>query len=199
MVSETHRSLDIVNGPIIAADLFENPHGNQVLFLVANHLCIDMVSWRIILNDIEEYIQSGSLTYEKPFSFQAWCDLLIEHCKKDNYEDHLPFAIKPANSHYWGLNGTSNTYGQVKMRKFVLSEEMTSCAFGNCLKSSEPLDLLLAVTMHSFYRTFTDRQLPTFHNEVHGRQSWDSNIDLSGTVGWFTSICPVQVDLSSGR
>lgn len=159
-----------------------------------------MVSWRIILNDIEEYIQFGSLSAEKPVPFQAWCELLSDHCKRENYLDHLPFSIKPTETHYWGMNDTPNTYGQVNMRKFVLDEERTACALGSCHKSfqTEPLDLLLAVAMHSFHRTFADRQLPTFYNEGHGRQPWDSSIDLSGTVGWFTSICPIQVDLSSG-
>ncbi|KAK2757240.1 NRPS [Arachnomyces sp. PD_36] len=199
IVSETQGCLDIINGPIFAADLFERSHENQVLFLVANHLCVDMVSWRIILNDIEEHIQSGSVASERPLSFQAWCKLLSENCDKDNYTTHLPFEIEPVDAHYWGLNDVPNTYGEVKMRKFELDEERTTRALGSCHKAlqTEPLDLLLAVTIHSFYRTFTDRNLPTFYNESHGRHPWDSVIDLSGTVGWFTSICPIQVDPSS--
>ena len=141
------------------------------------------------------------MTSEKPLSFQAWCDLLADHCKKEYYESHLPFTIQPANTGYWGMKNMFNSYGQVKIKKFVLDEDSTARALGSCHRSlqTEPLDLLLAVAMHSFSRTFTDRQLPTFYNEGHGRQPWDSSIDLSGTVGWFTSICPLHVDPSSGK
>jgi non-ribosomal peptide synthase protein (TIGR01720 family) len=48
--------------------------------------------------------------------------------------------------------------------------------------------------MHSFSVTFPDRDMPPIYNEGHGREPWDPSIDLSRTVGWFTTIAPVWVD-----
>jgi hypothetical protein len=200
MIAVTQNSIDIQNGPTFAANLFEVPGVDQILFLVASHLSIDMVSWRLILQDLEEFLESGSTSSEPQLSFQTWCSMQAEHCQADDYRSHLPFSITPANPAYWGMNGASNLYGDVRIKKFSLGAKETALALEQCHARlrTEPLDLFLAVVIHSFQRTFTDRQLPTVYNETHGRQPWDSNIDLSGTVGWFTSLCPLHLQLGSG-
>ncbi|KAJ0418108.1 hypothetical protein BJY00DRAFT_315323 [Aspergillus carlsbadensis] len=199
MIAVTQNLIDIQNGPIFAASLFEVPGVDQILFLVASHLCIDMVSWRLILQDLEEFLKSGSLSSEPQLSFQTWCSMQAKHCEADDYQSHLPFSIPAADPAYWGMDGASNQYGDVRIKKFSLGAKETALALDKCHTRlrTEPLDLFLAVVMHSFRRTFTDRHLPTVYNETHGRQPWDSNIDLSGTVGWFTSICPLHLQLSS--
>ncbi|EAW07799.1 nonribosomal peptide synthase Pes1 [Aspergillus clavatus NRRL 1] len=195
-IGETQSSLDIQNGPIFAADLFEVATGEQVLFLVANHLCVDMVSWRIVLQDMQEFIESGSLPSEKPLSFQAWCDLQFQKSKSEADVVQPPFAIEPSNIGYWGMDSLPNLYGQIKMESFVLDEKTTSFILGGCHETlrTETIDILLAAVVQSFRRVFTDRNMPTIYNEGHGRESWDSSIDLSRTVGWFTTMCPLQVD-----
>ncbi|KIA75536.1 hypothetical protein HK57_00693 [Aspergillus ustus] len=201
MIAITQNLIDIQNGPTFVANLFEVPGVDQILFLVASHLCIDMVSWRLILQDLEEFLKSGSSSLEPHLPFQTWCNMQAEHCQADDYQSHLPFSIAPADPAYWGVHGTSNVYGDVRIKKFSLGARETSLALERCHKRlrTEPIDLFLAVVLHSFRRTFTDRQLPTVYNETHGRQPWDSNIDLSGTVGWFTSICPLNLQLRSGK
>ncbi|KAK1149027.1 hypothetical protein N8T08_007704 [Aspergillus melleus] len=47
--------------------------------------------------------------------------------------------------------------------------------------------------------TFTDRSPPTIFNEGHGRESWDSTIDLSRTVGRFTTIWLTFMEMGSDR
>ncbi|KAL2812692.1 hypothetical protein BJX63DRAFT_432394 [Aspergillus granulosus] len=199
MIAITQNSIDIQNGPIFAANLFEVPGVDQILFLVASHLCIDMVSWRLVLQDLEEFLKSGSLSSDQQLPFQTWCTMQAEHCKAGDYQFDLPFSVAPANPAYWGMDGAPNHYGDVRIKKFSLGAKETAMALEKCHTRlrTEPLDLFLAVVIHAFRRTFTDRQLPTVYNESHGRQPWDSNIDLSGTVGWFTSICPLHLQLHS--
>src|SRR5690349_15787442 len=96
-IANTQSSLDIENGPILAADLFNINGDEQILFLVANHLGVDMVSWRIILQDMQEFIETGSLPSEKPFSFQSWCKLQLKNTRSETDEAKLPFAIEPPN------------------------------------------------------------------------------------------------------
>ncbi|KAL2871703.1 nonribosomal peptide synthase Pes1 [Aspergillus lucknowensis] len=199
MVAVTQNTIDIQDGPAFAANLFEVPGVDQILFLVASHLCIDMVSWRLILQDLEEFVKTGSLATERPLPFQSWCAMQIEHCKAGDYQSHLPFNVVPSNPAYWGMKNVPNEYGDIRIKKFSFSTKETSLALDKCHARlrTEPLDLFLAVVLHSFRRTFTDRQLPTVYNETHGRQAWDSSMDLSGTVGWFTSICPLHVQPGS--
>ncbi|KAJ5637561.1 hypothetical protein N7490_007440 [Penicillium lividum] len=199
-VAESQSCLDPMNGPIFAADLFNLRTGGQVLFLVAHHLCVDMVSWRIVLSDLEELVVSGSLSDEKALSFQSWCAMQLVRSKTHDIDLELPFTPEPSNLAYWGMQNSSNVYGDIKMESFSLSEEATKFILDGCHEvfGTETVDILLASIIHSFGQTFNDRKIPTIYNEGHGRESWDASVDLSRTVGWFTTMSPLHVDGQQG-
>ncbi|KAL3261959.1 hypothetical protein ABHI18_003269 [Aspergillus niger] len=194
-IAECQRSVDAQHGPIVAADMFQVRSGITILFLVASHLCVDMVSWRIVLQDIQDFLDAGSLSPEKPLSFQAWCNLQLEQSKKRNGRVQLPFSIQPPDLKYWGMEQSQNLYGDVKMEGFTLDAAVTTQILTACNKvlRTEAIEVILSAVIHSFRRTFTDREMPTIYNEGHGREAWDSSIDLSRTVGWFTTMCPLHV------
>ncbi|KAJ5684602.1 uncharacterized protein N7477_000947 [Penicillium maclennaniae] len=195
-VADSQSCLDPMNGPIFAADLFNLRSGGQVLFLVAHHLCVDMVSWRIILQDLEELVVSGSLSDDKALSFQSWCLMQQERAKINESSLTLPFTPEQANLQYWGMHESLNVYGDIKMESFSLSEDATKFVLDGCHEvfNTDTVDILLASVIQSFRQTFTDRKVPTVYNEGHGREPWDANIDLSRTVGWFTTMAPVFVE-----
>ena len=170
-----------------------------MIFLTAHHLCVDMVSWRIILQELQEFLETGSLTVEKPLSFQTWCKMQVEQSQKQSFKDLLPFHVMSADLAYWAMEGQRNTYSDVESKTFVVDEVLTALAMGDCHKAfqTEPLDLLLSTIAHSFSRTFADRATPTLYNESHGREN--PNVDLSRTVGWFTSLCPIHVSVDLGK
>lgn len=194
--SETQLSLDIANGPILGTDLFNIAGEGQVLFLVACHLCIDMVSWRVVLQDLEELLQKGLIASERPLSFQTLCGINQSNATREGSQNQLELVNQPANTAYWGAKNSTNTYGEVKTESFVLDKETTGLVLGQLHESfqTEPVDLLLAASFRSFSETFTDRSLPVIYTESHGRQpSADSTIDASGTIGWFTTLIPLHL------
>ncbi|KAJ5289626.1 kinase-like protein [Penicillium atrosanguineum] len=195
-VADSQACLDPMNGPIFAADLFNLRSGGQVLFLVAHHLCVDMVSWRIILQDLEELVVSGSLSDDKALSFQSWCSMQQERVKANDSSLTLPFTPEQANLEYWGMHDSPNVYGDIKMESFQLSEDATKFVLDGCheVLGTDTVDILLASVIQSFRQTFTDRKVPTIYNEGHGREPWDADIDLSRTVGWFTTMAPLLVE-----
>jgi Condensation domain. len=200
-VADSQSCLDPVKGPIFAADLFNLRSGGQILFLVAHHLCVDMVSWRIILQDLEELIVSGSLSDDKALSFQSWCAMQQERAKSNDSALTLPFTPEKANLQYWGMEESPNMYGDIKMESFSLSEDATKFILDDCHEvfGTDTVDILLASVIHSFRQIFTDRKAPTIYNEGHGREPWDANIDLSRTVGWFTTMAPLLVEGDNGE
>lgn len=199
IIAKTQSSLNIQTGPVFAANLFKIGSGDRILFLVANHLAVDVVSWRIFLQDLQDFIESGSLSPEKSLSFQGWCDLQKEHVKNESTQ--LPFSVKTPDLKYWGMDNSPNVYGQTKLESFTLGEKATKLILGGCndVLRTETIDLLLAAVAHSFKCVFTDRKSPTIHNEGHGREPWDPSIDLSRTVGWFTTLTPLHVEGGSGK
>lgn len=194
-------SLDVERGPVLAVVLFQVADDTQLLFMVAHHLVIDLVSWRVIFQDIEDVLESGRLSAEIPFPFQAWCRLQAEHARQYlTPSKALPFDIAPANYAYWGMADQANVYADTVSESFATNLEMTSILLGSCHNSlgTEPVDIFLATLLHAFGQIFVDRSTPTVYSEGHGREPWDQNIDLSGTVGWFTTMSPLHVQVLDG-
>src|SRR5208282_4302116 len=55
-------SLDIQKGPLLAADWFTIGGKKEVcVFIAIHHLVIDVVSWGIILQDLEDFFATGSI------------------------------------------------------------------------------------------------------------------------------------------
>jgi hypothetical protein len=161
--------------------------------MTAHHLVVDIVSWRIILEDLEDLLvhpekassENGSLP------FQTWCKLQEEHCKDLIKERKVATdQLHAIDFGYWGLENSQTTYGDVDCASFEIDAVHSNTILMECHKAlnTEPLDLFLAAMLHSFGKSFTDRSLPTIYNEGHGREVWDPSIDISHTVGWFTIL-----------
>ncbi|KAH8701118.1 putative nonribosomal peptide synthase [Talaromyces proteolyticus] len=199
IIAQSQKSINISRGPLFTVDMLETQDNQQFLFMVAHHLIIDMVSWRIIIQDLQDMLETGSAPNDKPLSFQTWCTLQTEHVRRDDKAKSLPFQVLPGNLGYWGMENIPNKYGDALQSSFSLTEETTSSTMvgSHNVFRTDPVDILLSAIIHSFHCVFNDRFLPTLFNEGHGRESWDSENDPSRTVGWFTNISPLQVSIDS--
>lgn len=189
-----------LSGPVFSADLLEL-EDQQYLFLVAHHAIIDWVSWRIILRDLETFFSMGTLGEEGSFPFQNWINLQAEHAAEHGDPDKsLPFDIPAADFAYWDMQMRPNPLSETTEGAFKLGRESTALLLGgeaHRALRTEILDFLLASLFHSFGQVFNDRNLPAIFREGHGREPWDSELDVSGTVGWFTTMYPLAIDGSS--
>lgn len=201
LMAASQHALDIEKGPIFSVDLLLPADSEDiVVFMVAHHLCVDMVSWRVIVQDLTQLLETGSLPPQLPLSFRSWCSLQRSDVESRDISGLLPFKESTSNLGYWGTTETG-TYGKSQMDSFTLSEATTKLVLTECHTAfkSEPMDLFLSAIALAFARNFQDREVPTIHTEVHGREApQDSDIDLSQTVGWFTAICPLVVPVCAG-
>ena len=199
LLADSQRSLDIEYGPLFAVELFNTKQYGQVLSLIAHHLIIDVVSWGIILRQLEELLTSQEETIEKPFSFQVWTALQADHAasrKTSAVKNVLPFNVRRADMKFWGMNGRANTYGDVVHESFQLDKLATELALGttaNKALGTQPVEILITALLNSFRSVFSQRPLPALWNESHGRDTWDNSIDIALTTGWFTSLYPVAI------
>ncbi|EGD97060.1 nonribosomal peptide synthetase [Trichophyton tonsurans CBS 112818] len=199
VISDSQQSLDIANGPLLRADLMEMPSGHQYLFLVAHHLVMDLVSWRIIFADLEEALRTGGKLSATPsLPFPNWCRLQAEYGKQKLLPgDVFPFDLLPSVDGFWGDVENRNTWGDIETVSFTLDMKTTASLYDGipCLDGLQatPLELYHTALLAAFVRTFTSRPAPNIHCEGHGREVWDSSLDLSRTVGWFTTIWPCPV------
>lgn len=202
-IADSQASLNAVNGPVVAIDLFYMEDQGQLLSLIGHHLIVDLVSWRVILEDLEEILlhpQSYSLL-ALTLPYQSWSRLQWDQISELEETTSTLQDVPPCDLSYWGISDTENTYGEVSCEGFEVDAETTSILLNeaNTPIRTEAVDILVAALIHSFAKTFTDHALPVIHNEGHGREPWDNAIDVSRTVGWFTIIYPIFVQETALR
>lgn len=201
------KSIDFQNGPLLVVDLFNDANSEtQYLYLVAHHLVIDLVSWRIIFGDLEELLlrPGNPLASAPPTPFMTWCKLQLEYAAHQlpptkALPGTIPDITMPSES-YWGPKSCNeNTFGNVDKRSFTIDQETTHKILGaaNNAFGTQPVEVMLAALLHAFTIVFPDRSTPTVFTEGHGREPWDHGIDLTRTVGWFTSMYPITISLQS--
>ncbi|KAK2766911.1 NRPS [Arachnomyces sp. PD_36] len=198
ILTESQEKLNVQSGLVMIVDLFTTGTGQQYLSLMIHHLVIDLVSWRVLLQDLEEILTGGAVTGVPSVSFQHWCHL--QQAYSSNFLDPrtaYPVNIPPPALDYWGPLAvqSDNTWGETEKLCIFVDERTTKLILGssNDAFNTRPVEIIQAAILHAFVRTFNDRPEPTIFSEGHGREPWDEDIDISRTVGWFTTMAPLFV------
>ncbi|KAI1087434.1 hypothetical protein F5B19DRAFT_74752 [Rostrohypoxylon terebratum] len=187
-------TIDIETGPVFAAYHFCTPDGRQLLYMIAHHLVVDLKSWNIIINDLGALLTSGCLVSGRSLSFKEWS--LNQRSRIQGAGHSLD--IPEGNPQYWEVDSASNTYGNTAAVGFTLDKGVTSALESNCRElKMDTMDILIAALVLSFAQTFRDRPVPTVWNQENERPLSGAGGDVSGTVGWFTSLCPLTTEVSS--
>ncbi|MDI1489545.1 MAG: Non-ribosomal peptide synthetase [Ramalina farinacea] len=202
LIMERQRQIDIEKGPVFFADLSEQPDGTQHLSLVVHHLSFDLVSWRIILDDLETVLCGGSIQPCLPF--QQWNKMQIAKATAPltiNPEDLLSTDGISNDLRFWEFTASTPNMQSDRETQFIeVDTDTTDLLLGNANLAfhTEPVDLLLSAIWAAFFPVFFERQGLTLWREGHGREPWSPEIDLSRTVGWFTTISPIHIASSTG-
>lgn len=192
--------LDVEKGPTLAG-ITCYVQEVQYIFLTIHHLVVDLVSWRVILEELEELLVSGTLQSEPSMDFRNWVKLQAQYASNSlSSEDVLRADAPNPDFDYWGMLEQPNIVGDTMETSFLLDKERTTLLLGDSqeILGTQPVEVMVAALVHSFRYVFPDRQIPAVFMEGHGRESWDPAIDITRTVGWFTTIYPVSVELGSG-
>jgi len=202
IVETTQSSLDINQGPVFAADLIygTGTQGEKLLFLAAHHLVCDIVSWRVILEDFETLITNLDDLADPTTSFLAWVESETQESATRTSPQSL--TILGADLDYWNVRDLSLKVADTVRERFHLEQRVTALLMGdscNAPFATKPAELLLAATLSAFHEVFPDRGSPAVFSEGHGRGTGHGSLDVSRTVGWFTTIYPVPVQLRSGE
>ncbi|KAL4990947.1 hypothetical protein BDW68DRAFT_174394 [Aspergillus falconensis] len=191
----------IENGMLLHAHLQSNDK-KQILVLCAHHLAVDFVSWRVILQDLHDALvaaQNGAaINLSRPtLTFQQWCREQTNYASTLTPEAVLPFAPGPVNLRFWqpsNVHALSSTYGEVVQHGFRLSSTQTTQLLEKFTTATiHPTDVMLATFALAFQHVFTERDIPTVFIEGHGREPWHASLNVSQTVGWFTTAYPIHL------
>ena len=202
--SRSQRSLNLSEGPLLRVVLWKLGEGRaNRLLIVAHHLVVDGVSWRILLEDLQcicEQLQRGEKVQLplKTSSYKEWADRLHEYAQSQAVTAELP---------YW-LTTTSHTAerlpvdvsGGINRKEFArhVSVELDQADTEALLKElpvayrTEINDALLT-SLALAVRTWGGGRTLLLEFEGHGREEIDADVDVTRTVGWFTTHYPVRL------
>ncbi|MFE1948821.1 amino acid adenylation domain-containing protein, partial [Streptomyces massasporeus] len=204
--------LDPEAGVMLRAIWFDaGPATPGRLLLVAHHLIVDGVSWRILLPDLTtawHAITQGRPTTLAPVgtSFRRWSQLLTQNARTDarhneltHWETLLQQPEPPLGTRE--LDPTRDTLGTAVSATWTLSTSQTAPLLTNlpALYSCGVNDVLLTGLTLAFNQWRQAKGAEEHGSllvdlEGHGRQEITPGVDLSRTVGWFTSIHPARLD-----
>lgn len=198
--------LDVSNGPLFRVVLFDRGQLRpQRLLIVIHHLVVDGVSWRIIIEDLEMvYRQLRSAASmqlpPKTMSFQQWGKRLREYAQGREQRSELPAWVTETAREEARLPsdgpGGPNTVSSAREVNVSLSQEETAALLQDVSSAyNTHIDDALLTSLIQAVRQWTGQSSLWITLEGHGREPIFDDIDLSRTVGWFTSLHPVRLDV----
>ncbi|MGO4532519.1 amino acid adenylation domain-containing protein [Paenibacillus sp. 2TAF8] len=206
--TEIQAEIDLENGPLVKAGLFQCEDGDHLL-LAVHHAVVDGVSWRILMEDFAlGYEQAGKREDfrfpAKTDAYRTWSEQLADYAQSPE------IAKERA---YWQAIEQIAVPAIPKDIETDVTTQQDSESLFVCL-TSEETELLLK-RVHRAYNTemndilvtalgiavrkWTGHERVRINLEGHGRESIGTDIDITRTVGWFTTKFPVILEPETDR
>ncbi|NUP51296.1 MAG: alpha/beta fold hydrolase [Catenulispora sp.] len=219
-VSETlagaFRARDGVIDPVLRAVFFDaGPEEPGRLLIAVHHFAVDGVSWRILVSEIQAVWRGVRLgvtarARETGTTFRGWARTLTSQAERGARRAELDVwrAVAGTSDRPWTQERLDPARDTVAGSATVVVEMSPQrCA---ALLAGVPAEIggtagealvgAVGVAVADWRRRRgrggDDRVLIDL--ETHGREEFAEGLDLAGTVGWFTSVHPVVLDLGPG-
>ena len=201
--NRAQRSLDLHNGPLLRGVLANLADGTQRLQLVIHHLAVDGVSWRILLEDLQNAYQQ--LLDAQPLNLPSKTTAIKDW--SEHLQGYANSAALQQELAYWRAclsdisadvpckrvdAAQSNRVAQTVQTR--LGAELTRQLLQEAPAAyrTQVNDLLLTALARVIGR-WSGQPSTLIQLEGHGREELFDGVDLTRTVGWFTSLFPVRL------
>ncbi|HEX6346256.1 amino acid adenylation domain-containing protein, partial [Umezawaea sp.] len=204
---EAQSSLDLAAGPLVRAVLFRLGGGRSRLFLAVHHLVVDGVSWRILLDDLDtayQRVSRGEPVAPAPAgtAFSTWARRLADRVAAGELDADL--------DHWAGFAASAPADLPVDHEGGDPAEDVRSVTVRLGRADTDALlhqvpgvyrtqvnDVLLSALGRAL-ADWTGRDRVLLGLEGHGREDVPDDLDVSRTVGWFTSQFPLALHVPGG-
>jgi non-ribosomal peptide synthase protein (TIGR01720 family) len=175
------------------------------LLFVIHHLAVDGVSWRILLDDLwtayQARLRGEPITLPpRTTSIKRWAALLSDHARSDEVGAERAYWLDETRRRAGRLPvdhlGAENLESSARVFSLALSQDETEALLRDvpAVYGTQINDILLTALAISL-REWTGEGAVLFDLEGHGREELFPGVDLTRTVGWFTTLFPVVLDL----
>jgi len=193
-LTEWQSHFDIFDGPLWQINyLYGFEDGSSRIYLAFHHLIIDTVSWRILLEDIQALYEDKALP-AKTSSYRQWVNTVNKYKMSEAEYTYWQHQIAGQIDYSQSFEVTSEHYFIEMGLSREESQQLLQQA--NSAYNTEINHLLLialAYALKSWHHS--DTSFITL--EGHGREELQANIDTGRTIGWFTIMYPIKLQLRS--
>ncbi len=203
-IARVQRSLDLAEPPLMrVAWLDYGPARPGRLLIVAHHLVVDGVSWRILLGDLqlayERRLAGEPPALDPATPFHAWSRQIAALAAAPALRDEIGYWRRQLDATAASIpidvadRAGANVEGSARHVDTTLAADRTDAL----LRAVPPVyhtqvgDILLAALVDAL-APWTLRRVLAIELEGHGRDVVD--LDVSRTIGWFTTLYPVRLD-----
>ncbi|WP_241392682.1 non-ribosomal peptide synthetase [Rippkaea orientalis] len=209
-VKELQTSLNLSQGLLVRmAWFYLGSRQPGYLVLIIHHLVTDNVSWPILMDDLMKVY--GQLQSEQPVhlprkttSFKQWAEALASYADSDSLKNEAPYWLNLRNldipqlplDHPSGVN----TKASMDTLKISLNQEETQVLLQDItgIYQAKIHEILLAVLALVICR-WTGGNRTLINIEGHGREDIGAKVNISRTVGWFTSFYPLLLEVDNAK
>lgn len=203
LFTDTQRSLDLAQGPLLRALLVDGPQGQQRLLIAIHHLVVDGVSWRVLLEDLQNVYrqlsdgQSVSLP-AKTSALRDWAARLQAYAHSESLREELSLwqaqLAGPTVALAVQRPQGARRHSDAETVSVRLDAERTRQLLQQAPSAyrTQVNDLLLTALARVLCR-WSGQASALIQLEGHGRETLFDDIDLTRSVGWFTSAYPLRL------
>jgi len=199
-------SIDLNSGPLVKVGLFKTVKGDYLLIAI-HHLAIDTVSYRILIEDFEaiyKQIQKGEKINIplKSTSYKEWAEQLYEYSNKEEWLEETDYWKEIEQTHILPLQKEEICKENVQKNLRTMSFELSKAYTEKLLKevnrayNTEINDILLSA-LGLALKAWRGIGKNLISLEGHGRENIIEDVDITRTIGWFTSVYPVILDMET--
>ncbi|KAJ1961762.1 hypothetical protein IWQ62_003758, partial [Dispira parvispora] len=194
--------MNITHGPLIGAALVTTDDPSiGFLYLTVHHVVTDLVSWSILMEDLHQLIRDPVKPLEEiEYSFMDWAVgvdervVPLDPVTKDSGDPFSEWFLPIVDPDRLLL---LNTEANTRYRTVIVPHSVATVLLHPenypMGQTVQPIELLLTAVGQAL-ATVTSHPTVTIHNESHGRHPWSDDIDVSRTIGWFTTVTAVRVN-----
>jgi len=204
VAEQFQKSLDLSAGPVARLGILRlDPGLGDRLLVAAHHLVIDIVSWTILLEDLQQAYQQIRLgeAVELPAAtttYRDWCERLAAYAGGPEIEGEVERWEKALAGEVGDLPvdnpGGGNHEGTVSEFGVHLSQELTEGVAQEAGRAYQlqPGEALLVAVGRALAQ-WSGAPAVVVDVEGHGREELWGDMDLTRTVGWFTALYPMRL------
>ncbi len=204
VINELHAGISLKEGPLLQSALLKMSDADYV-FISIHHLVIDVVSWRVIVEDlatIYSQLKANEMVNlpAKTDSFKVWSETLNTFAMSEVFNTEIDYWNSQCTGDIERIPYDFQTNKKAIVKNVQIESIQLDKKYSTLLDTgvhkafhTEINDILLAALAMSMHNCFTLTNVAIML-ESHGRTKLNDIINTNRTVGWFTSEYPVILE-----